>query len=106
MIPCAKTAALEPGLQSIHNQIGAFGGASVFALVTSFVCGGVLQVYVNYWRAIMEHFMKAGLAHVGRSKEQISSILDTFFNRMTAAAMANPQPASYPATRVLLRRRY
>ncbi|WIA14472.1 hypothetical protein OEZ85_002995 [Tetradesmus obliquus] len=63
-------------------------------------------VFVNFWRALMEPFMQQGLARpaAGRSAADVAALLATFFERMTAAALANLQPASYPAARVLLRR--
>ncbi|WIA34649.1 hypothetical protein OEZ86_012965 [Tetradesmus obliquus] len=63
-------------------------------------------VFVNFWRALMEPFMQQGLARpaAGRSAADVAALLATFFERMTAAALANPQPASYLAARVLLRR--
>lgn len=65
----------------------------------------LLQAFANFARAVLEPSMAAGLKESGRQEQEISQLLEVFFERMTAAAVADPQPASYPATRVLLRRR-
>jgi hypothetical protein len=50
--------------------------------------------------------MRQGLSRpaAGRSTAAVELLLANFFERMTAAALQQPQPASYPAVRVLLRR--